>query len=102
MKRPAAILLFLIALCPAAAVAQPICEYPARWIWRGYWSCEYPAPVYYSPRTYYYPYRYYAPYAGGVYFGARGHYSGGHYGGGHYSGHSGGGHAGGGHSGGHR
>jgi hypothetical protein len=107
MKKSTAIALLIIALTPAAALAQPFCEYPAQWVWRGYWSCEYPAPVHYYPRAYYYPYGYYRPYAGGAYFGSRGHYGGGHYGGGHYGGGyrggQGGGHpGGGGHRGGHR
>ncbi len=107
MKKSTAIALLIIALSPAAALAQPFCEYPARWVWRGYWSCEYPAPVYYYPRAYY---PYYYPY-GGVYLGWRGYYGGGHWSGGHWGGghgggshwsggHSGGGHSGGGHSGG--
>ena len=93
MKNTLAIALLVVALSPAAALAQPFCEYPARWVWRGYWSCEYPAPTYYYPRAYY-PYGYYYPY-GGAYLGWRGNYGGGHW----HGGHSSGGHAGGGHGG---
>ena len=53
---------------------QPICGSPAHWVWRGYWSCEYRAPVYYSRSYYAYPYRHH----------------GGHGVGGHYGGHRGG------------
>lgn len=59
MKKSTAIALFVVAfaaaLAPAVAYAQPVCAYPARWIWRGYWSCEYPVPMYY-PGAYYYPF----------------------------------------------
>jgi hypothetical protein len=49
---------------------QPICRFPARWIWRGFWSCEYPAPVFYPRQNHGY-------YGGGHYGGSSGHFSGG-------------------------
>ena len=36
---------------PPVQYAQPVCEYPAQWVWRGFWNCEYAQPVYY-PRSY--------------------------------------------------
>src|SRR5674476_581329 len=103
MKKSALVALFIIAfaaaLSPVVANAQPLCAYPAQWVWRGYWSCEYPARVYYAP-PYYYPYyshshAYYGGYVGrayprGGYYGGGGHVGGGVRGGG--GGHSGGGH----------
>ena len=112
MKKPTVIALFVIALAsalsPVVANAQPVCPYPAQWVWRGYWNCEYPARVYYAP-PYFYPYyghahAYYGGYVGRAYPRGGGYYGGGHVGGGVRGGggHSGGGgHAGGGH-GGHR
>lgn len=84
---------FAAALSPVAAYAQPVCAYPAQWVWRGYWSCEYPAQTYYAPPYYYpyygYPYAFYGGFVGRAF----------HRGGGHFAGHghfSGGGHVGGG------
>ena len=58
MKKSTLAALFIIALAgalsPVVAYAQPVCAYPAQWVWRGYWSCEYPAQSYYAPP--YYPY----------------------------------------------
>jgi hypothetical protein len=104
------VIAFTTALSPAVANAQPVCAYPAQWVWRGYWSCEYPVPAYY-PSSYYYPYYGY-PFAsigvfvGRPFFGGGGHFVGGFHGGGggHFRGGfhgGGGGHFGGGH-GGHR
>ena len=112
MKKPMLIALFIsvlaAALTPVAGYAQPVCAYPAQWVWRGYWNCEYPARVYYAPP--YYPYYGYAhgyyggyagrAYPGGGYYGGGGHVGGGVRGGGGHSG-GGGGHSDGGH-GGHR
>jgi hypothetical protein len=110
------IVAFAAALSPVVASAQPVCAYPAQWVWRGYWSCEYPGGMYYGPPYYYpyygYPYAFYGGFVGrafahgGGHFGGRGHFSGGgHVGGtGHVSGGfrgGGGGHSGGG-RGGHR
>ena len=82
MKKPMLIALFIsvlaAALTPVAGYAQPVCAYPAQWVWRGYWNCEYPARVYYAPPYYpYYGYAhgYYGGYAGRAYPG------GGYYGG---------------------
>lgn len=36
---------------PAVAV-RPACYEPARWVWRGYWSCEHRPVVYYSYTSY--------------------------------------------------
>jgi uncharacterized membrane protein YgcG len=88
---------FAAALSPVVANAQPVCPYPAKWVWRGYWSCEYPAPVYYAPPYFYPYYGYYGGYAGRAYPHGGGYFGGGHGG----AGHGGGGHSGGGH-GGHR
>ena len=113
MKKSTLIALFTIAfaaaLSPVVANAQPVCAYPAHWIWRGYWSCEYPAPMY-NPSSYYYPYygypyAYFGGFGGRPFFRGSGHFVGGfrggsgHVGGGFRGG--GGGHFGGGH-GGHR
>ncbi len=114
MKKPTLIALFIIAfaaaLSPVVAYAQPACPYPAQWVWRGDWNCEYSARAYYAPPYYYpyygYPYGYYGGYGGRVYPRGGGYYGGGHVGGGVRGGgggHSrgGGGRSGGGH-GGHR
>jgi hypothetical protein len=96
MKKSTVIALFIIACAAPAAYAQPavvqvqyaqpICTYPAHWVWRGYWNCEYPVPVHY-PRSYYYPhYGYYGGHVGGGYYGGGGHVGGGHSGG-HHGGH---------------
>jgi hypothetical protein len=81
------VIAFAVALFPVASYAQyaqPVCAYPAHWIWRGYWSCEYPARVYYAP-TYYYPN--YGGYIGRAYpHGGAYHGGGGHSGGGVRSG----------------
>jgi hypothetical protein len=45
--------------------AQPICRYPAHWVWRGFWSCEYAAPVYHARPYYGYQQRYYGGHGGG-------------------------------------
>lgn len=101
MKKSTLAALFIIAsagaLSPAVAYAQPVCAYPAQWIWRGYWSCEYPARTYYAP-PYYYPYYGYPyVYFGGV-VGRSFHHGGGHVVGGFRSGgHAVGGFRGGGH-----
>jgi len=104
MKKPTAFALFIIAiaaaLSPAAAYAQPVCSYPAHWVWRGYWNCEYPAQVYYAPPYYYpyygYPYAIFGGFVNRPFFHGSGHVGGGFHG----SGHVGGGFRGGGHSGG--
>ena len=112
MRKPTLIALFIIALAaalfPAVSYAQPVCAYPAQWVWRGYWNCEYSARAYYAPPYYYsyygYPYGYYGGYVGRAYPRGGGYYGGGGVRGGgrgHSGGGSGGGHAGGGH-GGHR
>jgi hypothetical protein len=108
MKRPLALALLVLALSPLHAVAQypaypPDCVYPMQWVWRSYWSCEYPAPVYYYPRPYYYtPYYrlhrdYVAPRYHGGYHGRGPHEGGRHSGGGRSGGHGGHGDRGGGH-----
>ena len=82
MKKSGLIALFIIAfataLSPVAAYAQPVCAYPARWIWRGYWSCEYPARVYYAPPYFHPYYGYHGGYGGGGHSHGGGHSSGGH------------------------
>ena len=112
MKKSSRIALFIIALSaalsPLTANAQPVCAYPAQWVWRGYWNCEIPVRGYYAP-PYYYPYyghahTYYGGHVGraysrGGYYAGSGHVGAGVRGSGHSGG--GGGHAGGGH-GGHR
>src|SRR5450759_2890843 len=91
MKKSTVIALFTIAFAASTAYAQPSmvqvqyaqsgCTYPAHWVWRGYWNCEYSAPAYYSPSYYYpyygYPYRYYGGYVGGGFRGGGGGHSGG-------------------------
>jgi hypothetical protein len=84
MKKLSILALLLAALAASSAgaqgpavhvqYAQPVCGYPAHWVWRGYWSCEYRAPVYYPQFYYSYPYRHHGGH------GVRGH-SGGHHGG---------------------
>jgi hypothetical protein len=94
MKKSTAIALFTLAfaaaLSPAVAFAQPFCAYPAHWVWRGYWNCEYPAPMYY-PSSFYPYYGYPFVFFGG--FGSRPFFHGGHFVGGFHggSGHVGGG-----------
>jgi hypothetical protein len=106
MKKSTLIALFILAfaaaLSPVVANAQPVCAYPAQWVWRGYWSCEYPAPVYYAPPYSYpyygYPYAHFGGFVGRVFPRGGGHFAGGgHFGGGFRGG--GGGHSGGGHRG---
>lgn len=107
MKKSTLIAFFIIAfsaaLSPVIAYAQPVCAYPAQWVWRGYWSCEYPARMYYAPPYYYpyygYPYAFYGGFVGRSFPHGGGHLVGGHFGGrGHFggSGHVGGGFRGGG------
>ncbi len=97
MKKPTLVALLMIAfataLVPAVASAQSVCAYPAQWVWRGYWSCEYPARAYYAPPYYHPPYYgHYGGQGGRAYLHGGGHYGGGH--GGGSGGHSGGGHGG--------
>jgi hypothetical protein len=112
MKRSTAVALFTLAFAaavsPVVAYAQPVCAYPAHWVWRGYWSCEYPAPMYY-PLSFYpyygYPYVFFGGFRGRPFFHGSGHFVGGFRGanghvGGEFHG-GGGGRSGGGH-GGHR
>jgi len=101
MKKSTRIAFFIIAfaaaLSPVIAYAQPVCAYPAQWVWRGYWSCEYPAPTYYAP-PYYYPYYGYPYLSYGGFVGRTFHRGGAHFGSGHFGGgrHVGGGFRGGG------
>jgi uncharacterized membrane protein YgcG len=110
MKKSTLIALFIIAfaagLSPVVAHAQPVCAYPAQWVWRGYWNCEYPAQVYYAPPYYYpyygYPYAHFGAFVGRPFFRSGVHFGGGFRGGVHFGGgFRGGGHFVGGH-GGHR
>jgi hypothetical protein len=95
MKKSTAIALFTLAfaaaLSPAVAFAQPFCAYPAHWVWRGYWNCEYPAPMYY-PSSFYpyygYPFVFFGGFGSRPFFHGGGHFAGGFHGG---SGHVGGG-----------
>ena len=119
MRKTTLVGLFIIAfaagLSPVLSYAQPVCAYPAQWVWRGYWSCEYPGPEYYPPPDYYpyydypyfdYPYYsfpyYWGPYldyggsVGRVYPRGGGHAGGGPAGGGVRGGGGAGGHGGGG------
>lgn len=108
MKKSTLVAPFIIAiaaaLSPVVAHAQPLCAYPAQWVWRGYWNCEYPARAYYAPPYYYpyygYPNAHFGAFVGrpfvrsGVHFGGgfRGsvHFGGGFRGGGHFVGGHGG------------
>jgi uncharacterized membrane protein YgcG len=108
MKKPKLIAMCAFALAvfvsPVVAYAQPVCAYPAQWVWRGYWNCEYPVSAYYPPPYYYpyyvYPYARFGGFVGRPVFRGGGHFGGGFRGG---VGHAGGGfRSGGGHFGGHR